>query len=401
MVRVLLILMLLPTRTPAYSQDRLTEQEFLRAISEAHPAFAELQEPVAVARAERLRASTWTNLGIAFEQEDPRGGAKQTTWSADWIFPFDGRRGLRSRAAESRVRAADKERLAESIRLRNEAREAYARWALASFRQRISGALLARVERLADQSAARAERGEESRLSARRLRLATLEVQATSARAMAEVLQARALATAWIPDLPERAEPERPELPIAPDSSLVSATPILEARRLDVERFELETRAARRFWDAPQLSFGWQRIEDSRQAIDGPVFGVSWTLPLFDRRQADRVEARGRLAAARARLELAERQTRAELAGVLAAYVHLRQAALEADGLVGESDQVIEAAVGRFRLGESNVTDLLETLRTVLAARETAIALYADALETHRALERAAGRPLTADGGSR
>lgn len=85
----------------------------------------------------------------------------------------------------------------------------------------------------------------------------------------------------------------------------------------------------------------------------------------------------------------------------MAAYIELREAALEADRLVGESTIVIESSAARYRLGESTLTDLLETLRTVLTASETAVALYADALEAHRALERAAGRPLTASEESR
>lgn len=395
--------LLIPFAVPSWATPviAVTEEEFLRSVEETHPAFVETQGELAVAEADFSRAKTWPNPAIDLEQEALQEGPKQTTLSASWVIPFDGRRGLDSEAAKTHMESVRQDRRAVSLELRGQARGAYARWALAVVRQKASDSLLAKVNRLASQSTARARVGEESGLTARRLALAALEVRAAAARAAAEVANARAQAKAWVPALPTDADPQRPELPPAPISSLVSGNPSLEARRLEIERFELELRLSKRFWEAPELSFGWQRIEDETASIDGPVFGISWSLPLFDRRQADRIEARGQLAAARARLELAERLSQAELEGALAAYVQLREAAGEADRLVGESTQVIESAAARFRLGESTLTDLLETLRTVLAASETAVTLYADALEAHRALERAAGRPLSANEESR
>ena len=64
---------------------------------------------------------------------------------------------------------------------------------------------------------------------------------------------------------------------------------------------------------------------------------------------------------------------------------------------VAESERAVESATATFRLGESRLTDLLETLRSVLSARLAALDLYAAALEAHRTLELAAGRPLSTE----
>jgi len=61
---------------------------------------------------------------------------------------------------------------------------------------------------------------------------------------------------------------------------------------------------------------------------------------------------------------------------------------------------VIEGAEASYLLGESDVTDLLESLRSVLATRLSSLDLYSAALEAHRNLESAVGRPLSTGGTS-
>jgi outer membrane protein TolC len=53
---------------------------------------------------------------------------------------------------------------------------------------------------------------------------------------------------------------------------------------------------------------------------------------------------------------------------------------------------MIQSAVARFEAGESDVTELLETVRGVLSARFSALELYAAALAAHRELDLLTGR---------
>ncbi|HYO16648.1 MAG TPA: TolC family protein, partial [Thermoanaerobaculia bacterium] len=121
------------------------------------------------------------------------------------------------------------------------------------------------------------------------------------------------------------------------------------------------------------------------------------TVPLFDRRQADRLEAEARLSTARVELELARARAAAERAGALAAYDRLRTEAIEAGRAAAEIGDLLAGAAAAYQLGESGLTDLLDTLRAALAARITALEVREAALAAQRDLEAATGRPLSGD----
>jgi outer membrane protein TolC len=88
------------------------------------------------------------------------------------------------------------------------------------------------------------------------------------------------------------------------------------------------------------------------------------------------------------------------VAAAARSYETMQTAAREAWDSTGDTDALLEAALASFQAGESTDTDFLEILRSILEARLSALQLYSEALEAHRALEVAAGNPLTA-GGSR
>jgi cobalt-zinc-cadmium efflux system outer membrane protein len=122
-------------------------------------------------------------------------------------------------------------------------------------------------------------------------------------------------------------------------------------------------------------------------------------VPLFDRRQPDRLAAEARLLAARAELDLARARAEAERAGALAAFARLHGEAAEAERAAAETEGLLTGAAAAYRLGESGLTDFLDALRAALAVRETALELQEAALAAHRNLEAAAGRPLTSPAG--
>jgi cobalt-zinc-cadmium efflux system outer membrane protein len=113
-------------------------------------------------------------------------------------------------------------------------------------------------------------------------------------------------------------------------------------------------------------------------------FGVSVSLPLFDRNQGGRAEAATAVAQARRRREFAEARARAE---VLAAYARYRAAesavATFEGGVLARTEVSVEAIRGAYQVGAYRVTELLaEQRRLVDAERE-----YTDALaERYRAL---------------
>ncbi len=303
-------------------------------------------------------------------------------------------------AAEAGLLAARARRDAERLALRRELRAVYAAWALAEGRVEALGDVTASVRAGAVQFARRAEAGEESGLAARRVALAASELEAQLAQAEAAVLRARATVRAWKPDLDEAAKPLLPELHAPPPETPSAERPEVLALREEQRRAGFEKRLAGRWFGFPELRAGWQRLSLEGATESGPVLGLGWTVPLFDRNQAARTEAAAREDAARARLALAEARAHAEADGARAAYARLAEAAKASRAATEGDARMVEAALAAYRAGEVGLTDLLDTLRAARDARLRALELLDAALAAHRDLEVALGRSLS-DGGSR
>lgn len=395
MVVAFLAFAALMVASEAGAQSKIDESTFLSSVMAQEHVSAVLSERVSSARADLSRAGLYTNPEIGFEREAPRGGVGQDTWSIAWTPPLDGRFFTSRAAARAGLRAAEFDLEAARLALRSELRADFASWALAKERARVASGLAKLVERLAAAMSAQASQGEASGLAARRLSLARVEIQSEEARAVTEVQTALARILGWGDELAMDGTPIRPPLPPSPtDSALAGGPPDVLARRQELVQARLLSNLANRFWAIPELSFGWQTIREEQGDLEGPTFGVRWPLPIFDRRQAERVEAKGRTSAAEGRARLAETRARANFEAARAAYSRLRQSAEAALEAEAAGERVVDSAVAVFEAGESDVTDLLESLRGVLSARLAALDLYAAALEAHRDLERAVGRPL-------
>jgi len=373
----------------------LSEKSFLDAAVRDERVRAVLDEPLAIARADRSRAGTFVNPDVSFDREALDGGPRQDTWSLSWVPPLDGRHWVQDRAAREGLKAAEQRQALSRIELRARLREAYAAWALARDGAALGERLSGLVDRLARRAEAQATRGEASVLASRRLLLAQIEVRAEAARMAAELAHARGRVRAWMPVLAVDAAPARPPLPPVPaDTSMWATSPHIAALGHDVLQAEASASATGRFWPLPEFSIGRQTVRGDLVDLQGPTYGVRWGLPLFDRREGDRVETRARLAAARARRELDGAHVREEFAAALAAYATLRESATLASEAEPVVERVLTSAAALFEAGESDVTDLLETLRGVLGGQIAALDSYGAALRAHRELEVAAGRPL-------
>jgi outer membrane protein, heavy metal efflux system len=366
---------------PARAQV-VSEHDFLTGIHERHPAFAATEEPLAAARAALERARMLANPTVEAVREDPQEIARQTTVTLSWVPPVDGRRGLSIRAAEAGVAAAEKQAAAVRLQLQLEARAAYAEWAAASDLALILGEQAQRAGELARRVRARAEAGEESALAAARLDLAAAEVQAEQRTAAAAAAVGEAGARAWRPDLPAHATPVLPELrpPTTEDMPLMA----IEALEQEAERARLQERLAGRFWTAPALQAGWQK--QHHDAASGPVFGLAWTVPLFDRNQASRREAQRNREIAEARLTWVAARVSAAIDGRRRSLEVERIAAEEADRAAALAEPVVRGATARFEAGEATVTELVEALGAARAAQRRAVEARIRALAGERAL---------------
>lgn len=372
----------------------LTERQFLDRVLADPRVLVLLDEPLAAARAERARTAALANPEASFERESFGGSLRQDTWSVSWAAPLDGRTWAERRAGRAAVEAAGHRHALSRVELRARLREAFAGWALAAESARVGRALADRVERLARAAEAKAGAGEASALSARRLLLARAEIGAEAARLEAELARAAAEVRAWMPDAGAEVIPARPALPPPADSALWRMSPELSALDADVRRAEAGAAAAGWFLGGPVLRAGRLATPDAA-ADDGTLVGVSWSVPLFDRRQGDRLESRASLAAAHARRDLARDRVRERFAAASQAYAIHRAEAERARPAEPAAERVFAAATALYEAGESDMTDLLESLRGALAGHLASLGSHAAALRAHRELELAAGRPLT------
>ena len=374
----------------ADDEDRLTEEEFLALLQAGHPAVVALTERLALAEGER-RGVTWNNPEIGFDREAPRGAAKQSIWWLRWQPPLDGRQGLRKRAAEAGVRAAESEFVWTKLRLRLVLRGVYADWVQTTERRELLAKHLEVISRLADRARARADIGEESGLVARRLTLAAVEVRVELAQADADLARTEAKVRELHPDLEPGVQPVWPPLPPVPAEVGWSNRPDLAARRFEMEQAKLKKRLSGRFLEFPELMAGWTRFDGAPGSVDGPVFALSWNLPLFDRNQGERVQEARNVVIVEAQLELANAQAKAQLEAAYGVYARLRTATTEVTTATADADALVASATAAFRVGESTLTDLLETLRSALSSQMAALNLHHSALQAHRNLEASAG----------
>ena len=371
------------------AQDRpvVTEAEFLSVLDETHPAVRESAGVVGLAEARLLAARTHDNPVVEAVREDPDGPIGQTDVLVSWKMP-DAARAPEIEAREGEIGAARRRLAYDLLGYRLAMREAYAGWAVADARRQRLTLQAERVGSLAQREAVRAERGEASGLEVRRLGLAAATLRSRVALAAGASERARAEAAAWHPGLPANARPVLPELPAA--LSLDGADVRVRAAEADLAAAELAQLATRPIVASPEVTVGWRRQDLTPGAVDGPIFGVAWSVPIFDRRQAARRSAGAALAAAGARLELAERESAAARTAASTNFTRLAAALAEAREELGATERMLDGAEAAFRQGEAGLTDLLETHRSVTEAELAVLDLHEAALAAHRELERLA-----------
>jgi outer membrane protein TolC len=363
------------------------ESQFLRVFDAEHPAVIALGDRVADAEAARIGAGTLANPTLDAEVEAPDGAADQTTVRLGWAPPLDGRRGAAIDAAEATLEAARHDMHWQRARLRQRMRAVFADWAVAHAHFAALRDHVEQLRTLEERSRLRAERGEDSPLSARRLSLEVSQAVVDLAAARAERARARARAESAHGDLPADAVPRLPALPPVPEITADFARADVLARRSEVDAAAAAARRAGRVLRFPELGVGWTNISEADEDFSGPVFGATWEVPLFDRDQDLRTRAERERALAEARLVRTERRARAERGAALEAYRALVATANDVDTALDGATGVIDAARASFLAGESSTTDLLDTLRSVIASRLAALDLHGRALAAHRELE--------------
>jgi cobalt-zinc-cadmium efflux system outer membrane protein len=382
----------------------LDERDAVRRALARAPLAAELAAEVDAARADEVAARTWGNPVVSYDFEQVRGGgmtSREHTGSMSVPLELSGARRLRGQAAAARVRAAKESASGERVAVAAEVRR---RFFAVLWRDLRAAALSASVTRLESASAAAERReasGDVSMFDTTRI-VAERESQRTRAEAeRAAAARARAMLAAIIGEpLPEATQlTVSGELgpgttpPLAALLERAGDRPDLRALEAQVEAGELAGRAAARSW-IPRLDVGAgvKHVEERGASGTGPVVGLSFPLPFFERGQGEALRASAEKRRAEARSKLIATDAVATVVGLHAEAAALAEAASRSqEDARRRAEVLLSAADAGYRGGELGVVELVDAYRAALDAELQQIDLAWTARDARIALEEAAG----------
>ncbi|HET7695079.1 MAG TPA: TolC family protein [Vicinamibacterales bacterium] len=373
-----------------------TEREVVELIVRDGPQARAIRSETEVTRREQLARLAYPNPSLTYSRE----GAGFTEFlQAEQPVPVFGARAALSRAGGAATGAAEADRDARLWRLRSDAAAAVSRAVAEQARLEAARAYMRELERLIEILRTREREGEGSRFDRLRAEEEYREANQVVASATAALAEARSVLTGMLPrDVPAStiaaASPSGPMPAIdALSARAIAARAELRALQQTEARAAFEADAARRArLPAPTVFGGLKRADDLSGRARGGVFGVTVSLPVFDRggREAARWDAeRARADAERASLE---HRIRSEVAGA-AQVLSVRQAAIAAEGQAG-AEELVQIAEIAYREGEVGILELLDAVRTAARARNRGIDLRLDVRLAQVALERAIGAPV-------
>ena len=371
-------------------------------------------------RARLQQASLRPNPTIDFEQTTGRltGSAGERETSIGFALPLElgGKRQRRIDLARAELSAAEAEIADRERRLAAEARSAYAE-AMAALRELQITENLNNVDaqtariieaRVTEGESAPIElnllRVELDRLRARRalvegrLEVAILKLKHLAGMPASEPLRLREdLATPALPDPPTSLE-------AAVDTAL-RTRPDLRLARLMEEAAEAGLKLARAQATPDVTAFS--RYTQNRSVFDNtPVgvlrdkdrllsFGVSISIPLFNKNQGAKAEAEAAILQARRRREFVEAMVRAEIASAYTRY-RAAQTAMDTlrEGVLAKSQENIKAVRGAYEIGAFRVTDLLVEQRRFIDAQREFIEAMAERYRALADIQAAIGTPV-------
>ncbi|MBC7908967.1 MAG: TolC family protein, partial [Pyrinomonadaceae bacterium] len=344
------------------------------------------------ARARLRQAGLRPNPTIDFEQTTGRltGSAGESETSIGVSLPLElgGQRGRRIELAQAELEAIEAEVADRERRLAGEVLTAYAE-ALTALRE------LEITEGLTDLDVktvvivqARVNEGETAPIELNLLRAEVERLRSRRAlvegRLRVSLLRLKSLA-GIPPDEPLRLREEiqTPGLP-QPPASLEAAIDIALRTRPDLRLARLTEEVAQagfrlaRSQSAPEVT-AFTRYTLSRSAFDDtPVgvlrdkdrlltFGVSVGIPVFNRNQGAKEEAKVTIAQARTRREFAEQVVRSEVASAYARYEAARAALFTFEqGVIARSNDNIRVIRAAYELGQFSITDLINEQRRLV-----------------------------------
>jgi outer membrane protein TolC len=397
MNRVMLACILVPPAVVLAAEPApLTLDEALRRATEQSPSAQAIALGIERSRAEAGAAGLWPNPALSVSREESAGTVERFE-NLSLPFVLTGRLALERASARSGLTAEEASARQERAELRARVHEAFFDLLLSQERTAALDAGRSRLLDLVEALRAREREGESSgfdRMRAER-ELAELEVDLAGSRG--GLRGARAALAAFIGAPSEALSVAGSLGPGASLPGLEEARALARSRgdvvALDAraEQADLLARAARRrAVPEPSLLAGRKTTEDGGPEPSGPVLGISFSIPVFDRGQGARGVSAAEAALLRARREVLARQAEAEAEAAW----ELTAAARESEEIysaAGDAEQLVSIARAAYEGGAMRMFELLDAYRTALAAQLRLLELHAAARRAEVVLGRALG----------
>jgi cobalt-zinc-cadmium efflux system outer membrane protein len=385
-----LSLCLLSVSTRAWAAELTLDQAVNAALAE-NPELRAARQRIEAATGRSIQNRLWPNPELELTSEDfpPRGGgfsSAQNLIGMSQTVPFPGKKALDRRIGAQEVAGAEWEYRAREIELVRDVKTAFYGALAAEKKLVVAEELVALATSLAEAARKRVEAGaaaDQEQLRAE-IELERATVELTAARRDLAGAQKNLATLMGRPREPlgalRGALRESIALPVLDQirEQLLARHPNVRAALAGRAQAELELRRAR-LEPLPDVKFGVAGGRDEASNETLMEFRVSLPLPVFDRAQGRKREARALAEIARFDLTAAEQRLVREL-DVLEARLRAANEQVEAyrTRILPKAEEASRLVRAGFEAGKFGFLDLVDTQRTVA---ETRLAYYDKLLE--------------------
>src|SRR5439155_653196 len=361
-----------PLSLLAQEEGTLTLQQVVSQVLAVHPLTQAAQARVQAALGMVRQARAYANPAFTFtnnEATDER--AYGLTQSLEWPF----KRSYRIGVAEAEEQVAEEEQNSVRQEVIAAAREAFLSALLAQEGNRVAEAFVEATQQLRRSTEKLFQEGDIAEFEVVKAGVEAMRAETDLEKARGQLKTA----LAGLNLLLARAE----DSPLALASSLLALPPVrsmaelfplaeeqnplLIAQRRMVEKERLNLKLA---WASLVPDFSIDAARGEAEEGVGPLVGLTFSFPLWDRKEGAIASARSKVAEAEATLQATQLQVRQTL---LRAYrdweVASRQVEAFAKGLVVQAEQAAALAAHSYREGEGDLLGVLDAERSLLAVR--------------------------------
>lgn len=398
-----------------------SSSDLVRRALTSNTEFAAARLEIERGRARLRQAGLRPNPSFDFEQTTGRltGSAGERETSVGFALPLElgGKRQRRIDLARAELEAAEAEVADRERRLVAQVRAAYAE-AMAALRElEITENLSNLDQQTARIIEARVTEGESAPIESRLLQVEVARLKARRAlvegRLKAAMLRLKNLAGMGSNEPLRLGEDLAQPVLLEPSASLEAAVDIALRTRPDLRLAKLTEEVAQaglrlaRAQATPDVT-AFSRYTVGRSVFDDtPVgvlrdrdklvtFGVSISIPVFNRNQGAKAEAEALILQASRRREFVEAMVRSEVASAYARYEASKAAlAIYEQGVLARSVENIRSIRGAYEIGAFRVTDLLVEQRRYVDSQREFIEALAERYRALADLQSAMGAPVS------